>query len=97
MSNLAHYPIPGACYGHIRRLECSVVGSRESPICGKPCKARVCEVASDQRPHVVQLFLGGLVSLGFLICQQFRPGHSDLLSETVSVLAERRQGNGRAI
>ena len=90
MSNLTYDPIPCTGYRHIRSLECSVVGSRESPICGKPGKARVCEVASDQRAHVVQLFLGGLVSLGVFTCQQFRPTQSDSLSQTVFVLAKQR-------
>jgi len=35
--------------------------------------------------------------LGFLICQRVRPSDSDLLSETVYVLATPRRENGRAI
>ncbi len=76
MSDLAHDPIPGTGYGHVRRLECSVVGGRESPICRKSDKARVSEVAGNQGAHIVQLFLGGCVFLGVLICQQFCPSHS---------------------
>jgi hypothetical protein len=33
VSDFAHDPIPGTGYGHIRRLERSVVCSGESPIC----------------------------------------------------------------
>jgi|HubBroStandDraft_3_1064219.scaffolds.fasta_scaffold43253_2 hypothetical protein len=33
VSDLAHDPIPRTGYGHIRRLERSIVGSGESPIC----------------------------------------------------------------
>jgi hypothetical protein len=97
MSDLAHDPIPRTGYSHIRSLECDVVGRRESSICRKASEASVCEVAGDQCPHVVQFFLGGLVSLRFLIRQQFRPRHSDLLSQTVSFLVKRRRGNGRPI
>jgi hypothetical protein len=97
MSDLAHDPIPSADDGHIRGLECCVVSSRESPVCRKAGNAGVREVAGDQLPHVVQFLLGGLVSLGFLICQQFRPSHFCLLSQTVSVLVKRRQGNDHPI
>jgi hypothetical protein len=55
--------------GHIRSLECCVVSSRESPICRKASKARICKVAGNQRAHVVQFLFGSLVSLGFLIGQ----------------------------
>jgi hypothetical protein len=97
MPNLAHDPISRTGNRHVRGLECCVVSSRKSPIRRKAGNARVCEVASDERPHVVQFLLGGLVFLGFPICQQVRPSHSDLLSETVSALATLRRENGRAI
>jgi len=97
MSNLAHDPISRTGNRHVRCLECCVVCGGESPICGKAGNVRVCEVASDERPHVIQFLLGGLVFLRFLICQQARPSHSDLLSETVSALATPRRENGRAL
>ena len=64
MSDLAHDPISRTDDSHIRSLECSVIRRRESPICRKTGNARVCEVASDERPHVVQFFLGGFVFSG---------------------------------
>src|SRR6267378_2574018 len=91
MSNLAHDPISRTGTRHVRGLECCVVSSRKSPICRKAGNARVREVASDERPHVVQFLLGGLVFLGFLICQQVRPRHSDLSAEALLRLAERRR------
>src|SRR5450759_2234494 len=67
VSDLAHDPIPGTRNCHVRRLEGSVVSSRKSPVCRKAYNGRVCEVAHDQGAHIVQLFLGGLVSLGCLL------------------------------
>jgi hypothetical protein len=96
MSDFAHDPIPRTGYGRIRSLERNVVGSRKSPICGKPGKARVSEVAADQGSHIVQFLLGGVVLLGVLICQQFRPSHSGLLSQNACAPSRRLSGSDHA-
>jgi len=58
MSSLAHDPISRTGNRHVRGLECCVVSSRKSPIRRKAGDGRVCEVASDERPQVVQFLLG---------------------------------------
>src|SRR5260370_36034503 len=93
MSNLADDPISRTGNRHVTGLECRVVSSSKSPICRKAGNARVCEVASVERPHVVQSLLGGLVFLGFLICQQVRPSHTDVLPEPLSDVASPQREN----
>jgi len=70
---------------HLRSLQLDA-----SEATGKAGNGRVRQVAGDQSPHVIQFLLGGLVSLGFFTCQQFRPTHADLLLQTASVLVKRR-------
>lgn len=84
MSDLAYDTISCTRDRHVRGLECSIVGSCETPVCRKARKVRVCQVAGDQGSHIVQFLLGCFVFLGTFICQQFRPSHSDLLLQTAS-------------
>src|SRR5258708_30293796 len=55
VSDLACNAIPGAGYSHICGLKRSVVGSRELTIWRQAMNPSICEVAADQRPHVIQL------------------------------------------
>src|ERR1700730_2662524 len=96
MSDFARDPISRTGNRHIRSLECSVIGSGELSICGKPDKARVCEVAGDQGSHIVQFLLGGFVFLGVVIYQQFRPSHSGLLSQNACAPSRLLSGSDHA-
>jgi hypothetical protein len=87
MSDLAHDPISGTSDRHVCGLQRSVVSRGKPSVRREAGKSGVRKVASDQSSHIVQFLLGRFVFPGIFICQQFRPTHSELLSQSASSLS----------
>src|SRR6516225_10416095 len=62
-------PIASTCNRHFCGLECSIVGSRETPVCRRSVQRRISQIATDDGPQPVQFLFRCRMSLNFVICE----------------------------